>query len=274
MESEISSRMIARRRRTVLIIATVFVVFLVISLFFAFTSFLLVQRENSRRERCDLNLARLYAATVEYCEANGSYPPAFTVNSKGERLHSWRVLLLPFLGEENLYSQIRLEEPWDSEWNRQFWTKTPNNFRCASTPIDEDEDSDTKNKLCAYSCVIGTSTVFPEDGTAVTPDDLVDGASNTILYVERKKSVNWMDPNSELTEKLVCEENKKIAKERENFASWHASGVLVVFCDGKRQLLSEKIDEDVLRLLLNVHDSHDGESETAADSSSEESAEE
>ena len=83
-----------------------------------------------------------------------------------------------------------------------------------------------------------------------------------------------MDPNSELTEELVCEENKKIAKERDNFASWHASGVLVVFCDGKRQLLSEKIDEDVLRLLLNVHDSHDGESEAAADSSSEESAEE
>ena len=274
MENEISTRMIARRRRTVLIIATVFVVFLVISLFFAFTSFLLVQRENSRRERCDLNLARLYAATVEYCEANGSYPPAFTVNSNGERLHSWRVLLLPFLGEENLYSQIRLDEPWDSEWNRQFWTKTPNIFRCASTPIDEDEDSDTKSKLCAYSCVIGASTVFPEDGTAVTPDDLVDGASNTILYVERKKSVNWMDPNSELTEELVCEENKKIAKERENFASWHASGVLVVFCDGKRQLLSEKIDEDVLRLLLNVHDSHDGESEAAADLLSEESAEE
>ena len=83
-----------------------------------------------------------------------------------------------------------------------------------------------------------------------------------------------MDPNSELTEELVCEENKKIAKERENFASWHASGVLVVFCDGKRQLLSEKIDEDVLRLLLNVHDSHDGESEAAADLLSEESAEE
>ena len=274
MENEISTRMIARRRRTVLVIATVFVVFLATSLFFAFTSFLLVQRENSRRERCDLNLARLYAATVEYCETNGSYPPAFTANSNGERLHSWRVLLLPFLGEENLYSQIRLEEPWDSEWNRQFWSKTPNIFRCASTPIDENEDSISKNKLCAYSCVTGTSTVFPEDGTAVTPDDLVDGASNTILYVERKKPVNWMNPNSELTEELVCEENKKIAKERENFASWHASGVLVVFCDGKRQLLSEKIDEDVLRLLLNVHESHDGEPEPTEDSSNAESAEE
>lgn len=274
MENEINSRMIARRRRTVLIIATVFVVFLVISLFFAFTSFLLVQRENSRRERCDLNLARLYAATVEYCEANGSYPPAFTANSNGERLHSWRVFLLPFLGEENLYSQIRLDEPWDSEWNRQFWTKTPNIFRCASTPIGEIENPSAKNELCAYSCVVGESTVFPEDGTSVAPDDLVDGASNTILYVERKKPVNWMNPNSDLTEELVCEENKKIAKERENFASWHASGVLVVFCDGKRQLLSEKIDEDVLRLLLNVNDSHDSESEHEEDSSKAEPVEE
>ncbi|MBR4751480.1 MAG: DUF1559 domain-containing protein [Thermoguttaceae bacterium] len=249
------SLQLSRRRRALVWVVVVFLAFCAVALFFTLSCFLLAMRENARRERCDLNLAKLYQATVEYCDANGSFPPAFTQNEEGKRLHSWRVLLLPYLGEQELFSQIKLDEPWDSDWNKQFWTKTPNVFRCASTPTADVEDDATKAKKCAYSCVIGPNTAFPEDGTSVRPSMVVDGLSNAVMYVERKNPSVWMDPYSEITVEQALEENKKPVRERENFGSWHGKGEYALLCDGGRRFLSEKIDDSVLRLLFGIDDS-------------------
>ena len=48
-----------------------------------------------------------------------------TVNESGRELLSWRVFLLPYLGEEALYKQFRLNEPWDSPHNRTLVDKMP-----------------------------------------------------------------------------------------------------------------------------------------------------
>jgi len=42
---------------------------------------------------------------------DGSFPPAYTTDSNGLRMHSWRVLLLPYLSEHELYAKIKLNEP-------------------------------------------------------------------------------------------------------------------------------------------------------------------
>lgn len=44
---------------------------------------------------------------------------------------SWRVQLLPYLGEEELYKQFKLNEPWDSDANKPLIGKMPRVF---STP--------------------------------------------------------------------------------------------------------------------------------------------
>ncbi len=41
---------------------------------------------------------------------------------------SWRVYLLPFLGEEKLYREFRLDQPWDSEHNKALIPKMPKIF--------------------------------------------------------------------------------------------------------------------------------------------------
>lgn len=41
---------------------------------------------------------------------------------------SWRVHLLPFLGEESLYSEFRLNEPWDSANNKPLISRIPDVF--------------------------------------------------------------------------------------------------------------------------------------------------
>ncbi|MBQ9873079.1 MAG: DUF1559 domain-containing protein [Thermoguttaceae bacterium] len=247
-------RRIARRRRAILWIFGLLVGFCVLVVLLTIPGFVLSMRENARRERCDINLALIYQGFVEYCDANGTFPPAFTTDSNGAKLHSWRVLLLPYIGEEELYSQIRLDEPWDSEWNRQFWTKTPNVYRCASTPVSEGDPS-ASERLCAYSAVLGPNSALPEDGRAVSPKEIVDGGAGAILLVERKTPVNWTDPNSEITMDSALQENEKPVRERENFGSWHGRGETVLFCDGSRRFLSEKIDNSVLKLLFGIDDS-------------------
>ena len=76
-------------------------------------------------------MQRVVLGVQRYREANGgAYPAAYTVDAEGKPLHSWRVLILPYLGdaESALYEQIRLDEPWDSEWNSQFHAQTPTVF--------------------------------------------------------------------------------------------------------------------------------------------------
>ena len=45
------------------------------------------------------------------------FPPAAIVDKKGKPLLSWRVSILPFIEQDNLYKQFHLDEPWDSKHN-------------------------------------------------------------------------------------------------------------------------------------------------------------
>src|SRR5260370_27069838 len=73
--------------------------------------------------RCRANLTQISLALRAYHEAHGSFPPAYVLGPSGERYHSWRVLLLPFLGQDELYRQYRLDEPLDSEHNQALVNK-------------------------------------------------------------------------------------------------------------------------------------------------------
>lgn len=219
-------------------------------------AFALRLREATRNERCENNLRRIYQAFAEYRDANGAYPPAFTVDAEGRKLQSWRVLLLPYLDDEALFAQIRLDEPWDSDWNSQFHSQTPNVFKCASIP----EELGGKSCRCAFSVVLsdeesGVETAFRADGTSVAPEEMLDGTANAVLCVERKSPVCWMAPDVELTAARVLAENEKPVRERVDFGCWHKSGANALMLDGSTRFLSEKIDGGVLRLLLGIADS-------------------
>jgi len=77
-------------------------------------------REAARRMTCSSMLKQITLAFHNYHDAHHSFPPAYTVDANCKPLHSWRVLILPYLEKNDLYSKIRLYEPWDSEYNSQF----------------------------------------------------------------------------------------------------------------------------------------------------------
>lgn len=206
----------------------------------ATAGFLLRLREATRNERCENNLRRIYQAFAEYAEANGTYPPAFTVDAEGRKLHSWRVLLLPYLDEEALFAQIRLDEPWDSEWNSRFHSLPVSPFACPSrvaalpngAPIAE----------TTYSVVVGNETAFPGAGKWRKWEDFADGLAKTLCVVERKTPVCWMNPTQELTLETLAAE----------VGSGHKAGFNAAFFDGCVRFLPSTTDAATLNAWATV----------------------
>ncbi|MBQ7813219.1 MAG: DUF1559 domain-containing protein, partial [Thermoguttaceae bacterium] len=85
---ETTDKNAARRRRAYWFLLGTAAVFGAAILLGATAGFLLRLREATRNERCENNLRRIYQAFAEYAEANGTYPPAFTVDAEGRKLHS------------------------------------------------------------------------------------------------------------------------------------------------------------------------------------------
>ena len=215
-----------------------------------------VAREAARRMQCSNNLHRIGIALHNYHETYGSFPPAFTVDDNGRPLHSWRVLLLPFLEYgEALYKEIRLDEPWDSEYNRQFHSiqigpDRVGPFQCPSSGLPgrfRREMPDLATDLnCYYSVVIGEATPFPgAESTGFA--DITAGTSNTVFVVERLMPVCWMDPNNEIRFSLACD---GINRKLEGIGSAHPAGVNVLYGDASTRFISNTIDPDEWKELL------------------------
>jgi hypothetical protein len=125
-------------------------------------------------------------AMSNYQGLHGSLPPAVVRDSDGRALYSWRVLLLPFLGESTLFEQFRFDEPWDSPHNRPLSSETP---RCYLPALGGYDDPPGRTRFQVF---VGPGTAFERDG--ITWHDFPDRGSHTILVVEASDPVVWSEP--------------------------------------------------------------------------------
>src|SRR5204863_6507784 len=66
------------------------------------------------------------AAMQKYHDENKQQFPAHAIYSAdGKPLLSWRVELLPKLGQKALYDKFHRDEPWDSEHNKSLVSQIP-----------------------------------------------------------------------------------------------------------------------------------------------------
>src|SRR4051794_12070960 len=63
-----------------------------------------------------------------YHEQHGRLPPAVVHGDDGKPLLSWRVLLLPYIEQGELFKKFRLDEPWDSPHNSRLLPEMPRTF--------------------------------------------------------------------------------------------------------------------------------------------------
>ncbi len=119
------------------------------------------------------DLTAIGAALERYRAANGSYPPVALTDAAGRPTLSWRVLLLPYLGQDALYRRFDLTKAWDDPANRRLLASIPAVYRGGRR-------SGTNT---AYAGVAGTKHLFRSAaatlGGGVRQADVTDGTTMT-----------------------------------------------------------------------------------------------
>src|SRR5581483_1589324 len=134
------------------------------------------------------NLLAIAIAFNNCHDAMGALPARAIYNKQGKPLLSWRVHLLPFMEEDELYREFKLDEPWDSEHNKKLIPRMPKWFAGDLKLAAEGKTT--------YLVPAGKNTAF--DGMKRLKFlDVTDGASNTLLMVDvdDEHAVTWTKPN-------------------------------------------------------------------------------
>ena len=124
------------------------------------------------------------AALNAYSNRYGTYPPPTVKDADGMPLYSWRVLVLPFMGYEDLYKKFDLAKPWDSAVNANLFREMPIEFASQNSP-DALGNFETN-----YVLLVGAGTLFPPSG----PVSKKGIDQPTLLIVETKNNCIWSCP--------------------------------------------------------------------------------
>jgi len=192
------------------------------------------------RGTCMNNLKNIALALRCYEEKHGCFPPAHISDEDGRPMHSWRVLILPFLERTDLWRAYSLDEPWDGPNNYKLADIDVGFFRCPGEP-------NTLRTMTNYVLVVGPTTPFP--GTQQTSlKDSSDGPSQTILLVEVASSgIHWMEPRDLHVEEIAPIINPTAGQ---GISSLHPGGAHAAFVDGSVRFLPDNTSAQRLRAML------------------------
>lgn len=200
-------------------------------------------RDSAQTEKCGYNGKLLGLGIWNYAEnaGRGYLPPAYTEDTRGQRMQSWRVSILPFMCYNSLYEKYRRDEPWDGPNNRTLHGGAiPSYYRC---PADLSEPKTATNFLA----VVGPGTVW----AGTTPGystNRAKGNSHTALLVEAANSgIHWLEPRDLDLSTFDPTINGRSGR---GISSRHAGGANVVFVDGSVRCLSADTSPEVVEAML------------------------
>jgi hypothetical protein len=179
------------------------------------------------------NLKQIMLAFHNYHDTYGGMPAAAICDKNGKPLLSWRVSILPFIEQDNLYRAFHLDEPWDSEHNKKLIAQMPKIY--AVPNVSKPGDTDTH-----YRVFYGNGAALElKKGVRLT--DFLDGTSNTIVVVEAADGVTWSKPDDfEYDPKKPLPKLGKISTE----GFWVAMG------DGSVRFVKHTIKEATMRAVI------------------------
>jgi hypothetical protein len=124
-----------------------------------------------------------------YQDMHGHLPAAAVCGPDGKPLLSWRVSILPFLEQGELYSEFKLDEARDSPHNIKLLPRMPSAY---SPPKGKMSKVPPYHTVCHV--FVGPRAAFEGCQGLHMPDDFPDGIDSTLLVVEAGKPVPWTKP--------------------------------------------------------------------------------
>ncbi len=170
-------------------------------------------------------LYRILLAFHEFHDRFHHFPRSANRQTATQPPHSWRVAILPLIGQNELYKQYRFDLPWDSPENMRLIEKMPELYKTGTQ----------SRGLTRFKMPVGNGA-FDSGPSAPQMHDITDGTSNTIALIEAQDTVLWTAPND--------------ADYNDSVTSSLLSGArLVGFADGKTRNLPLMDDAQVRALL-------------------------
>ena len=212
--------------------------------------------EPSRQRQCAANLRQIGLAIGAYHTMYGCYPPSFIPDRNGKPQHSWRVLILPFLGKRDLYAKYRFDEPWDGASNAALEKQMPEVFRC---PSQRGSVVHT-----GYAMLVGPNAI--SDGpTSRRITDIKKPLSNLVIVAEAAlEDIRWMEPRDLDTTKMTfsikvesaSHANRDFHEQAGNdISSYHQDRANVLLADGTVRTLSVgSLDPQELEALTTIEE--------------------
>jgi uncharacterized protein DUF1559 len=191
--------------------------------------------EAAKRMKSADNLMEMGRAFHEYHFHNS--PPGFpTESNDGTAKLSWRVQILPFLGEKSLYDDFHHQESWDSPHNRKLLAKMPLVF---IDPRFQKADEATQGATYYRGFVRSGAVLGAKPPVSLGAIANAKGASNTIVVVEAGEAMPWTKP-----EDVGFGANGP-------FGGPNRLPFLVLFADGHFQTMPTTNDPQLLDKLIN-----------------------
>jgi serine/threonine protein kinase len=179
-------------------------------------------------QRSAQQLRALAIAMHNYHSDYNQLPKPAIYAKDGKPLLSWRVALLPYLGEngDDIHKKFKLDEPWDSEHNKKLLPLMPKHF---SVPgVTAKEPCTTHYQIC-----VGPGAMFePNQSFSLGQITTMDGTANTIMIAEAAEPVPWTKP-----EDLQCELDKTLPK----FGGVSPDGFNACFGDASIRFIKKEI---------------------------------
>jgi Protein of unknown function (DUF1559) len=188
------------------------------------------------RDQVKLAFQQLGIALHSFHDANGYYPGDVVDARTKKPLLSWRVLLLPYLEDDDLYRQFKLDEPWDSKTNKPLIEKIPKVFAPVRVKAKPGE---TFYRGFAGK---GEYAGLFEPGVQVKMTGITDGTSNTIALIDAGEPVIWTQPGTD----LECDPKKELPK----LGGMIDGGYHWLRADGSFATLKPTASEKTLRALI------------------------
>lgn len=194
-------------------------------------------REAARRMSCGNNVRQIGLAILNYESAYKQLPPAYTVDSKGNKLHSWRTVILPFMGESELYKQIDFTVPWNHPNNAAFREMDLPAYRCPSTNLPAGQTT--------YVAIVDPKAMF-EGARQLKLAEIKDGINNTVMVYETNiaNSVNWMSPEDGDIQAFIDAFKSQVNGKGK---SAHTGGSHCLFGDCSVRFLMGSTDQETLK---------------------------
>lgn len=190
------------------------------------------------RPECMNNLKNIALALHNYAAKNhGELPPAYTIDSAGKPLHSWRTLILPYIDRRDLYEKVDLSKPWNDPANTEVFKAYLKVYHC---PVGE-----TAENYTTYLAILAPNGCFrPTEPRQIADLTAMNGEALMLIDVAASQAVPWMSP-LDADEQIVLDIGVKTQPA-------HPGGTNVAHGDGSVGFLDTNTSAAERRALISI----------------------